>query len=674
MFEHRRFMLFCVAGALLLTIENVANPASKPQAWTRLRSPNFIVVTNGTEKQARRVAYQFEMIRAVFRQVFNIKGSTTDPPIIIIAAKDEATLKPLLPDYYQAKGSAHPSGFYLGGPEKNYVALRLDVSMNREASEPFEQVYHEYVHYLTRRLMSQLPLWLTEGLAEFYGNTRIDGKSVWVGTPSGTNLTVLRQSQLLPLSTLFAVNASSSFYHEENKTSIYYAESWALTHFLMTRDWREKTHRLSQFVTLLGQNVAQEEAAKRTIGEPEALQGALRGYIGLFAFTAARFEAPTEVDEDSINPDPISEAESLAVRGDFLVHSRRFAEAQQMLQESLKSDPKLAAAHESMGLLFAEQDKIDEANKWYSQAVALNSQSCIANFYYAANLLKGKLDDDLAAKAEASLRTAIRINPEFAPSYDTLTYLIVIRNRGLEEARMLMLQAVSLEPGNVHYRLRMAQLLERMGRTDDALRVATLAASMAKTPEESAEAQSTLNSVRQFQEYQRHMKEQEEAVKKARTEAARQTGSDLDEQRESTSGGTLRSAGNSPADGTEPPLLRHREGEKSTLKEDFHTEVVESIPRERPELLTRREVVEGTITDSRCSGTATLELTLASSAGTRQLFTDNYFKIPYSALNYTPQGILNPCVDMKGMRAHVTYRPAKNQPQQGEIIAVQLVK
>ena len=89
--------------------------AEKPQAWIRLRSPNFIVVTDASEKQARRVAYQFEMIRAVLREFFNSRSSAPDPPVIIIAAKDEASLKPLLPEAYQAKGATHLAGLYVGG-------------------------------------------------------------------------------------------------------------------------------------------------------------------------------------------------------------------------------------------------------------------------------------------------------------------------------------------------------------------------------------------------------------------------------------------------------------------------------------------------------------------------------------------------------------------------------
>jgi hypothetical protein len=94
----------------------------------------------------------------------------------------------------------------------------------------------------------------------------------------------------------------------------------------------------------------------------------------------------------------------------------------------------------------------------------------------------------------------------------------------------------------------------------------------------------------------------------------------------------------------------------------------------RPELLASRKVAEGTIEDAKCSGASTLEITLDSTAGVMQLYSDNYLKIPYSALNFTPKGILNPCIDIKGWHARITYRPAKDQAKQGEMVAVGLPK
>ncbi len=667
MLRQRCFIRLCLASVLLLIAPTPALCAEKTQAWSRLRSPNFIVVTNASEKQARRVAYQFELIRAVLREFFGLRGAATDPPVIIIAAKDLASFKPFLPEGYESKGSAQLAGLYVGGPEKNYVALRLDVSLDREAIEPFEPVYHEYVHYLTRRSIAQLPLWLTEGLAEFYGNIRLDGKYVLVGAPSNSNLMVLRQSQLLPLGTLFAVNASSPYYHENNKVSIFYAESWALTHYLMVQDWRGKTNRLTQFVALLGQNVTPEEAAKRTIGDPRVLEKALVQYIGGHSFLTDRILAPTEVNEDAFTPEPLSEAESLAVRADFLVHSGHYPEARAMLEEALKADPKLAAAYESMGQLYAQQNLNEKAGKWYSQAVALNSQSYLANFYYATNLFKGRMDDELAAKAEASLRTAIRINPQFAPAYDALAYLLASRDRELEEARMYALQAIDLEPGNIRYRLRMVHVLMRMDHTDDALRVATLATSMARTPEEWSEVQSTLDRVRQIQENKRRAQEQQEALQKAPTEAAEDQ--EHMPPREAPAPGE-----ESPTEETNPPVLQHRREGTVTGPGGLAPGAQTPGPPQRPELLPGIAEAEGTITQSECPGRATLELTVTTEAGTRHLYTDNYYKITFSALNFTPQGTLHPCQDLQGMRVRITYHPAKDLPGQGEIVEVQLMK
>jgi tetratricopeptide (TPR) repeat protein len=579
----------CLVFFLLATATERGSFAGKSARWIQVRSPNFIVLTDANEKHGRAVAFQFEIIRAVFRQFFNIPGSAKDPPVIIIAVKDENDLKLLVPEFWAKKGSMHPGGFYLPGPEKNYIALRLDATTKQEGEgEPFEPLYHEYVHFLTRRMMSQLPLWLVEGLAEFYGNIRIEGNRVFVGVHSDSNLEVLHSTPPLPLSTLFAVNASSPYYHEENKASIFYAESWALTHYLTTRDWHEGTHHVTEFVTLLGQGVGAEEAARRTIGDPAQLQNELLEYIDRRAFTAARLDAPPRLDPKDFEAAPASDAESLAMRADFMAHDRHYQEAQQMLEEALKLDPKLAAAHESMGFIFAEQGKMDEATKWYSQAVALNSQSFLANYYYAVNLLKGSLDDDSAAKAESSLRAAIKIAPDFAPAYDALAYLVASHYKNWAEAYRMAFTAVTLEPGNDAFRHNADQVAARLH-------------------------------AQQNQEFQMKSKEQAEGSGKAQSEAA-----------------------------------------------DVHPP--------RPELLETFKRVEGIIEEAACSGTATLEVTLRSTAGAIRLYNDNRQRMAYANLNFQPKSILHPCFDIKGWHARIAYHPAKGQEGQGEMVAVELIK
>jgi Protein of unknown function (DUF1570) len=290
----KAIVLRCVRTAALiagLRAPQRVSFAANAQSWIEVRSPHFIVISNANEHDARGVTEQFETIRAVY-QGYLKNVSTNDQAIIIIAARDEDTLKPLLAESFSKKGAMHPAGIYLNGPDKSYVGLRLDASVKSASSEPYKPIYHEYFHYLTRGLIPKLPLWMVEGLAEFYGTIRFEGNDVVLGAPSTSSLMILRQTMRLPLSTLLEVNASSPYYNEQNKVSIFYAESWALTHYLTLRDWREKTHRLNDFFRLLQQNVSQVEAARRTIGDPEVLEKALDEYVLKFSFTAAHVDKP----------------------------------------------------------------------------------------------------------------------------------------------------------------------------------------------------------------------------------------------------------------------------------------------------------------------------------------------------------------------------------------------
>jgi tetratricopeptide (TPR) repeat protein len=384
---------------------------------------------------------------------------------------------------------------------------------------------------------------------------------------------------------------------------------------------------------------------------------------------AERMSAPAQVQPDSFQAEATSEADSLAVRADFMARDKHYGEAQAMAEAALKSDPKLALAHETMGFILSQQGKMEEATKWYGEAVALNSQSCMANYYYAVNLFRGKLDDDTAAKAESSLRSAIKVAPDFAPAYSALGWLLAVRHNNLQEAYLMATTAVGLEPGEVHYRINAAQVFEMMGQFDNALRVAKIAASMAKTVEEESQALNVISRVQQRQEFEERRQTRLEAIQKAQADAA--------------AAGMLRPPEAEPGpasppdregDSGQPPVLRHRNEAPDGNGPAVPVHVLSSAHSPRPELLPIRQVAEGTIEDVKCSGASTLEMTLASSSGVIHLYSDDYLKIPYSALNFQPKGILNPCTDVKGWHARVTYHPSKNQAKQGEMLVVGLFK
>ena len=85
--------------------------------------------------------------------------------------RSDLRFQALEPSAYLAKGQIDLTGLFIGAPGKHFVLLRLDA----EGEHPFATVHHEYTHYLMRKA-DWLPLWLNEGMAEFYQNTDIRDK------------------------------------------------------------------------------------------------------------------------------------------------------------------------------------------------------------------------------------------------------------------------------------------------------------------------------------------------------------------------------------------------------------------------------------------------------------------------------------------------------------------
>ena len=222
----------------------------------------------------------------------------------------------------------------------------------------------------------------------------------------------------------------------------------------------------------------------------------------------------SQIEHGAYRTRPLSEAESWWLRADFMTHEHQYAKAKHMLEKALKLDPELAVAYENMAFLYIQQDKKADAEKWSEQAVALNPQGYLANYYYGASLLRQVLPNDwTVAKAEASLRIAVEKGPGFAPAYDALAFCLARpgSHQNLDEAHRMALAAVERDPADVGHRVRVVEVLLAMGRQEDAINEATRAVSMAKTPAEQSAAEGALEAAQRFQVSQKKMKEPQEA-------------------------------------------------------------------------------------------------------------------------------------------------------------------
>jgi Flp pilus assembly protein TadD len=603
---------------------------AKTENWIQIRSPHFVVITPGSDKDGRRVADQLERMRDVFHSAF--PNAEVDPPapIVVIAVDEDKDFKALEPAVYLAKGSLQLGGVFLRAPDKNYILLRLreqetTFGYSAEDPHPYSIVYHEYTHLLTSKAEDWMPLWLNEGLAQFFENTEIRNKEVKSGEPSRENILLLRQNKLLPLATLFAVDHSSPYYHEQNKGSMFYAESWALTHYFQIEDRKNGTHKLADYMQLVAGGTDPVTAGTKAFGDLNVLQKTLDAYVSQFSFMALKMNTTIEVDDSTFVVTPLTLSDADAIRADFLAYNGRSADAKALIDAVMKADPKNAQPYETMGYLDARGGNLDGAREWYGKAVKLESKSYLAYYNYSVmNLHGGPPPADLAHEIEAYLRTAIKLNPNFAPSYDTLAAVDTMKKENLDEAHSMTLMAVQLDPENFRFRIDAGNVLIQMNQPDNAVRVFKAAQKYANTPEEQSIGENSLKMAEQYQN-------------------AIENGSSVEVGEGATEGDATVDAA---------PVLKRKE---------------------HP-LTGQRHEAKGILKNVRCSPPAVMDFEIVDKNKSLTLHSDDYYDIEFSALGFTPTGDLHPCSDIENLHGRVQFvdSPAKGEP--GQIVSVELSK
>ncbi|HXE31930.1 MAG TPA: DUF1570 domain-containing protein [Terriglobales bacterium] len=614
--------------------------------WVELRSPHFVVLCDGGDSAARHVAGQLESMREVFHESFPGLALEETTPIQVVVVNDHKEFVQLEPAGYLGRGKLDLAGYFERSPEASFILLRLDA---QDSENPYRVIYHEYTHSLTMKSDDVMPVWLHEGLAEFYETTKISGDDVSLGVPDPYQINLLRGQPMMPLATLFAVDHTSPYYHEEDKASIFYAESWALTHYLMMSDRGKPQPRLAVYLSRLQAKEDPVRAAQEAFGDLNQLQKDLLQYIRRQSFSYINVKLRIAVREKTYPIAAVTAGQADVVRANLLAHVQRLDDAEKILQPILQAGPPSAAAAEAMGYISYRRDDTAAALHWYGQAVALDSTNFLAQYFYAAMQMgdhdPSSLDAATVAKLQASLRTAIKLNPGFAPAYDRLAILDSARPEDAAEADRLELQAIQLEPANFTYRLNRAYLLLRAQRPDDAIAAIAAARPLATSPDEVAACDRDLQSANSMKEYAaaKAAYEQAKAATLAVPAAAAQDAAPPPAAPETSDV----PPGSSTLPG--PPLRIHRVATAS----------------QPPDIAGVRQTIEGTIGTVACGLTHdkgqaanqvrfTLRMQIQTGSRIVTLQSDDYLKVPFKATNFTPTKTLNPCADLIGMAARVT--------------------
>ena len=331
---------------------------------------------------------------------------------------------------------------------------------------------------------------------------------------------MLRERQLIPFETLLAVDQTSPFYTETDKKNLFYAESWALTHYLLRPGPRRSQFR--RFIDALAQGIPADRSFKQAFQTDYAtIERELKNYIvqGIYPTEEAPFAQQIGFKVE-MKTAPLSEAEVQAYLGDLLWRIHRPVDGETFLNRALSIDPGLALAHQLIGTLRLRQNRYAESHRHLRRAIEAGSQDYLAHYYYAFAIHREQIGesqyvsdipDESAREMRAALEVARRLNPDFADTYKLLAFINLVRGDDLDEAIHLINRAISLAPHREDIAYTLAQIQMRRKDYAAARRTAlTLAGGGAKS-DVHERANSMLENIAKIEERLAKMKGEGEA-------------------------------------------------------------------------------------------------------------------------------------------------------------------
>jgi tetratricopeptide (TPR) repeat protein len=509
---------------LLIAFCFIPKSVSAKDEWLKVRSKNFNLIGNASEKDIRKVAIKLEQFRETFRQIFKLSNLNTATPTNVVVFKNSSAYKPFKPKRADGKIDEFIAGYFQPGEDVNYITL----STAGEDAEVYGTIFHEYVHFIidTNFGKSEVPPWFNEGLAEYYQTFTIEeDQKVKLGLPQNNHLLLLQQTKLIPLDTLFRISNYALHQNANHSRSIFYAQSWALMHYLIQSG---KTDGLGKFLTLSMKDVPSEKAFQEAFQMTYAqMETELRKYVAqnTYKYSLLSFKNKLVFDGD-IQTSILSEAESNAYLGDLLYHTNRADDAEPYLQKAVNLDPASSMANTSLGMVKIDQRKFDEAKKYLEKAISADQKNHLAFYRYAYLLSREDRDEfgyvssfaaERTTKMREALKKAIALNPTYTESYELLAFISLVNNDQLDEAIKHLQTALKYQPGNQEYQLRIAEIYLRQDKFADAQAIAEKIARTASEPQLKAQAENLSAQLKQRQDIMARneaaRKQYEEAIK-----------------------------------------------------------------------------------------------------------------------------------------------------------------
>ena len=465
--------------------------AEAQERWLELRSANYRFVGDVDDGDLVDVATRFEAFHSAITEIFSSRQYPEPGPMTVVVVDDEDSLEEL--------GLTGSDAYFLPDDGENYIAMLTESNRRR----PFDRVLHDYFHAIAEESIPNAPLWLVEGLAEFYRTTTwsTEGTELQIGRPIDSFVRLVRDERVrLTFDQLFEFSPDSDSYDAADREDIFHAQTWAFVHFLMTRNEGQGYAAMIRFVRLMASGISFEEAVSDALGtnfrtllsefENNVQQRGTYPYLTLAVGNASRGVGPAETAG-------ISPAEVETQLAELLIRQGATDAARERLQGAIGLNPGSGVPRVVMSRLLIDQARFEEARLNLEPVVNGSDADFLSHYYYALSLVRGDAAPSLDRQdeARAALREAIRIGPRFADSYEALALSYLSANENLDEAVELLDVALELRPRHPDYRISLGRVFIEQERFSDVRTLLIPLLDAIQHPDTRSRAQSVLQSI-----------------------------------------------------------------------------------------------------------------------------------------------------------------------------------
>lgn len=414
-------------GFILLCLALGVAGARGAGKWITAQTDNFILFSSASEAESRELLEDLERLRAVLRKGFNLPPAR-EPVTRVMAFSSRREFNHYKP-LFEGKTKTDVVGYHSGGDDAAYIAIDLG-----SADRAKRTIYHEYLHQMASVHDLNLPLWLNEGFAEFYSTFRMKKGEVILGDPIEEHVRFLRQVRAFNVRDLVAIREDSPAYNEGFRQGVFYAQSWALVHYLLCgKSARDNAAGLSRYMTMRRSAVldgADTQRFEAAFGvDYETIEKELTRYLrgGRYnRYTGVVDTGPLPVIPTFVPADP-------AVLDCALIELQWRAQqtpaAKFELLTLAEANPTRPEPHESLGAISWRENQWEEAVRHWRRAAELGSRNPwmqvqvvnrqITDFVTNQNL-DYRLPDPLAAGLRDQLLRALEMNADYGDAYELL--------------------------------------------------------------------------------------------------------------------------------------------------------------------------------------------------------------------------------------------------------------